>query len=236
MSKRFIDTNLFDDAWFMDLSASGKLLWIYFITKCNHAGIIEINIKLATVQTGIKNIETTIKQLASRLITVKENIYFIPKYIDFQYPNFPNSKVRQQYSAIEILKKYNLFDEEKLTVNKPFVKGYDNESGNGNGNGNGNEPEVKEEKLPFDQFWDSYNKKVGDKTKLEKKWDALSLKDQHAIMEYVPKYIASQPDKKYRKNAESFLNNKSWNDELIQRNSTEVGVVIGNKENFKYES
>jgi len=34
-------------------------------------------------------------------------------------------------------------------------------------------------------------------------------------MEYVVKYKLSQPDKQYRKNAETFLNNKGWLDEII---------------------
>ncbi len=34
-------------------------------------------------------------------------------------------------------------------------------------------------------------------------------------MLYIPKYKAAQPNKQYRKNPETFLNNKSWNDELI---------------------
>ena len=108
MSKRFIDTGLFDDDWFMDLSKDAKLLWIYFITKCNHAGILKLNKKLCQVQTDIRDIDTVIKQLGNRLVTVSKHLYFIPKYIDFQYPGFPNSKVRQQQSAVDILDKYGL--------------------------------------------------------------------------------------------------------------------------------
>ena len=92
MAKRFIDTGLFDDQWFMNLSKDAKLLWIYLITKCDHAGIIEINERLIEFQTGIKSFKTTGAELGSRLYFVRESYYFIPKYIDFQYPNFPNSR------------------------------------------------------------------------------------------------------------------------------------------------
>lgn len=81
------------------------------------------------------------------------------------------------------------------------------------------EEDIKEkllkEKFPFDDFWDLYDKKTGDKTKLSKKWDKISEQEREKIFEYVPKYKLSQPDKQYRKNPETFLNNKSWNDELI---------------------
>lgn len=129
MAKRFIDTGLFDDAWFMNLSVGAKLLWVYLITKCNHAGIIEINKKLIEFQTKIKSIDTVIKELSNRLVTVKKDplILFIPKYIYFQYPNFPQSKVRQQDSAVQILIKYGLFDEEKHTVSKELTNSYDND-------------------------------------------------------------------------------------------------------------
>lgn len=69
--------------------------------------------------------------------------------------------------------------------------------------------------VSFTKFWDLYDKKVGDKEKLFKKWKKLSEEDQKLAMEYIPKYKLAQPDKKYRKNPETFLNNKSWNDELI---------------------
>jgi hypothetical protein len=50
---------------------------------------------------------------------------------------------------------------------------------------------------------------------LKKKWDKLPLDVQNKILEYIPQYIESQPDKKFRKNPQTFLNQKSWEDELI---------------------
>jgi len=73
----------------------------------------------------------------------------------------------------------------------------------------------KELNIPFDSFWDLYEKKVGDRDKIIKKWEGLSDEDRKLIMDYIPKYKISQPDKKYRKDPQTFLNNKSWNDELI---------------------
>ncbi len=67
----------------------------------------------------------------------------------------------------------------------------------------------------FDQFWNLYDKKVGEKGKLIKKWKKLSQKDREAAMKYIPNYKIAQPEKRFRKNPETFLNNKSWNDELI---------------------
>ncbi|MEK9713808.1 MAG: hypothetical protein VW258_14690, partial [Thalassolituus sp.] len=78
------------------------------------------------------------------------------------------------------------------------------------------EPPTKADKplnVPFDDFWNLYNKKVGRK-KSEAKWKRLTNKDRAAIMEHLPNYIRNTPDVQYRKNPETYLNNESWNDEL----------------------
>ena len=212
MSKRFIDTGIFDDDWFMDLSKEAKLLWIYCITKCDHAGLIKINPKLCGIQTDIKDLDGTIKQLGNRLVTVSERLYFIPKFIEFQYPGFPNSKVRQQQSAVEILQKHNLFDENKLTISKLLTNSY----GNGNGNDNVNviEGGVGETiNIPFETFWNLYGKKQ-DRIKCEGKWKRLSNKDRNACIDAIPAYVKSTPDIQYRKNPATYLNNKSWENEV----------------------
>jgi hypothetical protein len=67
----------------------------------------------------------------------------------------------------------------------------------------------------FSDFWNDYDKKVGDKSKVQKKFEALSNKNKELIKEHIPKYKKSQPNKKYRKDPSTYLNNKSWNDEII---------------------
>lgn len=74
--------------------------------------------------------------------------------------------------------------------------------------------EIKDE-YTFERAWNLYNKKVGCKAKLEKKWNSMSLKDRKAAIEYIPLYVISQPDKQYRKNFQTFLNQRGWEDELI---------------------
>ena len=85
----------------------------------------------------------------------------------------------------------------------------------------------------FEHFWNEYDKKVGDKDKLIKKFNRLSQKDKEAIMEYLPKYKLAQPNKQYRKNPETFLNNKSWNDEIIGVQSTEDTLFKQLSERYK---
>ena len=74
--------------------------------------------------------------------------------------------------------------------------------------------EVRDE-YTFERAWDLYDKKVGNKEKLERKWNSMSKKDRKAAIEYIPLYVISQSDKQYRKNFQTFLNQRGWNDELI---------------------
>jgi hypothetical protein len=154
MAKRFIDTGLFDDEWFIDLSKEQKIIWVYCITKCDHAGLLHLNLKLAPVQTGIKDILTVIKELGNRIVTVREQLFFIPKFIEFQYPGFPKSKVKQQASAIDLLIKYNLFDEENYTLRKQLANCYVNDNVNVNDNDKGGVGEkLNPNEKPKEKTW-----------------------------------------------------------------------------------
>jgi len=76
--------------------------------------------------------------------------------------------------------------------------------------------------IDFEWFWVEYDKKIGDKQKLKKKWNKLTDEERQNAMNYIDLYKQSVPDKQFRKNPETFLNNKSWNDEIINRNNTPI--------------
>ncbi len=76
--------------------------------------------------------------------------------------------------------------------------------------------------IDFEWFWNDYDKKVGDKQKLKKKWNKLTDEERQNAMNYIDLYKQSVPDKQFRKNPETFLNNKSWNDEIINRSITPI--------------
>lgn len=75
--------------------------------------------------------------------------------------------------------------------------------------------------VDFDVFWNAYDKKVGAKDKLRRKWNKLTNAERTAIMEYLPRYKQAQPDKQFRKNPATFLNNRAWEDELIMPHETD---------------
>lgn len=91
--------------------------------------------------------------------------------------------------------------------------------------------EVKNEKWPFENFWDAYSKKQ-DKAKCEKKWALIDDLDKESIMCHVPRYVASTPDIQFRKHPATYLNNRSWENEIIIQTNGNNGTskIIANKQ------
>lgn len=66
----------------------------------------------------------------------------------------------------------------------------------------------------FETFWKLYDYKKS-KPKCLIKWNKIKPELYESIYEHVKKYIASTPDKKYRKHPLTYLNGECWNDEII---------------------
>ena len=85
MSKRFIDTELFDKPFYFPLTPTQKLFWVWIVTKANMAGIIYINLKLASVALGVNVTEADIEAMGDNLHKLAPGKYIMPKFVDFQY-------------------------------------------------------------------------------------------------------------------------------------------------------
>ncbi len=68
--------------------------------------------------------------------------------------------------------------------------------------------------IPFSAFWDLYNKKVGAKEKCESKWRKLTETEREKIMSTLPVFLSKIKDKQFQPHAETYLNQKRWNDDL----------------------
>lgn len=71
--------------------------------------------------------------------------------------------------------------------------------------------------LSFENIWSLYGKK-GNKKTSEKKWSKLTTLSKKKALSYIPVYVKATPDKQYRKNFETFINQECWNDELPSNN------------------
>lgn len=85
--------------------------------------------------------------------------------------------------------------------------------------------DINKDNISFDIFWDTYDHKHK-KPKCQKKWNRLSLKDREAIMEHVPRYVKSTPDKKFRLHPYTYLNNECWNDPIGEPQNQQQGNFL----------
>jgi len=75
--------------------------------------------------------------------------------------------------------------------------------------------EGKKKKLDdeFENVWNIYGKK-GNKKTCKAKYSKLSDSTKRDLLNHIPIYALSTPDKQYRKNFETYLNQEVWNDEI----------------------
>jgi hypothetical protein len=149
-----------------------------------------------------------------------------PIYMPFAFMKNQFRVDREKYDKIIAQNQTNgLKGGRPKTQNNPTKpNGYSN---NPNDNDNGiDNVNVNDNALSFDRFWDLYDKKVGDKVKIEAKFNNLPKSDIEKIFQHVPKYKLAQPDKKFRKDPSTYLNNKSWNDEIISQSPLSMSPIF----------
>mgnify|MGYP003147342888 CR=1 FL=1 len=117
MAKRFTDTEKWKKRFFKTLSCKHKLLWIYILDDCNHAGIWDVDLGVAGMRIGETFEEKeTIKIFEENIIIVdRGDKWYVPKFNEFQYGELnPDSRVHK--SVITILDKYGINFSDPKTV------------------------------------------------------------------------------------------------------------------------
>lgn len=226
MAKRFKDTELWDKEWFMALEPRLKCLVQLVRDKCDLSGVWSPNWTLAKNYVGEKVNEQDLLGIdgGNQFIKTDGGKIFCLGFIQFQYGEL-SEKSPVHRKIINLLATHKI--DYKHPINRVQEKEEDKEEEEVM-----EVEEVKEEeieaKIPFENFWKLYDKKVGDMQKLIKKWDKLTIQEQQDVIQYIPIYKESTPDKAYRKNPETFLNNKSWNDEIIKSNGkpSKIDTII----------
>jgi hypothetical protein len=109
MSKRFHETEIWNEDWWLDLPEGYDWLWFWIKDKCDHAGIWKPNITAFKRAKG-KNVELkkalelfNADKIRVRLLS--NGRWFIEDFIPFQYGHRLNEKNRVHASILEILKK-----------------------------------------------------------------------------------------------------------------------------------
>ena len=116
MAKRFTDTGKWNKPFIRTMKSPYKLLWLYILDECDHAGIWQVDLDVAQIKIGEKlNIDTAIHFFKDKIYVFDNgNKWFISDFIDFQY-GILNPTNRAHNSVITILNKYN------IDINKPLT-------------------------------------------------------------------------------------------------------------------
>lgn len=122
MAKRFTDSDKWKDAWFSELKQEDKLLWLYLLDECNHAGIWKVNMRFLNFAIGSSyTLDSLIKVLGSRIYLISNEYLLIEKWVHYQHPNGLNQKSKPQKAAIDMLLKFNVLDRVIKGYNNPII-------------------------------------------------------------------------------------------------------------------
>jgi len=124
MAKRLTDSNKWNDSWFTNLPMDIKLVWIYLLDTCDHAGVYKTNIRLLKFQTGSERTEEELIEFFKDRIYITSDKWFIPKFVNFQYKNFFTNNAPAVKSARELLINHSIIkpnDNSFITITEPLL-------------------------------------------------------------------------------------------------------------------
>jgi hypothetical protein len=114
MAKRFTDSGKWNKPFLRGMKAPYKLLWLYILDECDHAGIWQVDFVVAQVKIGEKLKENEAINFFSDKIFVfdRGQKWFIYDFIEFQYGEL-NPLNRAHNSVLKQLEKYGIDYENK---------------------------------------------------------------------------------------------------------------------------
>ena len=86
--KRFTETGKWDDPWFGELPPMAKLLWVFLVDNCDHAGVWAVNRRIADFKIGAPiTWDEAARWFGDRVRVIEGGAkWLLPKYTRFQNP------------------------------------------------------------------------------------------------------------------------------------------------------
>lgn len=136
MAKRFTDTDKWKKPFIRGLQGAYKLLWLYILDDCDHAGIWQVDFEVASIRIGEQvNEKEAIKAFGDRIEIFHNGAkWFIIDFVDFQYGQL-SEKNRMHLSVINILTKNEVGAYKPLTRGQGYGQGQGTSEGEGKGQG-----------------------------------------------------------------------------------------------------
>lgn len=112
MAKRFSDTEIWDEDWFLEMPNEYKLFWFYLLSSCNHAGIFKINLKsfcaLNQIHIELEKALEYFNNGKKRIRQINGSVWLVEDFFIFQYGQNFNSNNRVHESIKVQYQKYGV--------------------------------------------------------------------------------------------------------------------------------
>ena len=125
MAKRFTDTAKWEEDWFLDLSNSYKLFWMYICDNCDHAGIFKPNKRIfeliVSEKIDVLEFMSIVNDEKIRVLELENGRWYLTGFISFQYGGSLNVNNRVHKSILSVLTKNNItwVDDKKPQLELP---------------------------------------------------------------------------------------------------------------------
>jgi hypothetical protein len=125
MAKRFTDTDKWKKKFIRSLEGPYKLLWLYILDECDHAGVWIVDFDVARLRLGDNTLDETLAEqiFSEKILKIDSgDKWLILDFIEFQY-GVLNEENRAHTAVIKTLKHYGFWDDDKNEIkkNKPLV-------------------------------------------------------------------------------------------------------------------
>jgi hypothetical protein len=210
--RRMFAKTIIDSDAFLDLPLSTQALYFHLSMRADDDGFIN-NPKKIMRMVGSNDDEMTLLKVKKFIMTFESGVIVIKHW------KIHNLIQKDRYKPTHYIDEFNLLEEKE---NKSYK--IDDQiciqDGNTGKSSLGESSLVKVNNMVddlFETWWIKYDKKVKKKPAY-KKWLKLNEFEKGECIRVVDDYVKSTPDKSYRKDPTTYINQESWNDEIISNN------------------
>lgn len=117
------DSNKWKDPWFENLKPEHKLVWLFLLDDCDHAGIWQKSLRRLNYNCSTNLTEQEFNQLTEgRICDLGNDKIYIHKFCEFQYgTEFYKSNNPAVKKVIEILKKEGVIKQDNTPIEGVYI-------------------------------------------------------------------------------------------------------------------
>lgn len=112
MAKRFTDTEIWGEDWFLDMPNEYKLFWYYMLSNCDHSGVYKVNLRSFCSLNEVKLTSNKVLEYFNagkqRIRVLQDNVWLIEDFFVYQYGETFNTNNRVHESIKKVYEKYNI--------------------------------------------------------------------------------------------------------------------------------